>query len=247
MRSMGRAAVLAAALWAAAAGVAGAISHDIRDYRCERLDDFSATMVVVQANQRELGEISKDAGLLYRFHQVQMRYKEPNMVRIDINEQGVRGTFIVSGPMQYVSIPKLAVRTRRDFGKSPGKRKSLMDSGLVSDFYLTYTTFRFVREGTVDGVPVAVFDITYKDRDEDTSHHTVYIDPKRKVVLKRENYTQGGKLQATYFFRNLQEIKPGIWFPTRVEAQNVNRVIAGITEYRSIKVNTGLTDDLFSL
>jgi outer membrane lipoprotein-sorting protein len=242
-----RSAAVAVLLVITASEPAVAMSHNIHDYLCEKLDDFSGTMFVVQANQRELGVISKDAGLLYRFKSVQMRYKEPNMVRVDINEQGIRGAYIVSGQKQYVSIPKLGIRTTRDFGKQPGKRKSLMDSGLVSEFYLSYANFKFEREGTVDGTPVAVFDITYKDRDEDTSHHVVYIDPKRKVVLKRENYTQSGKLQATYFFKNPQEVKPGIWFPTRVEAQNVNRVIAGVTELKNIKVNTGLDDDLFKL
>jgi outer membrane lipoprotein-sorting protein len=247
MRWSLRSAVAAVLFTLAAAGPSQAMSHNIRDYICEKLDDFSATAVVLQANQRELGVISRDAGLLYRFHSVQMRYKEPNKARVDINEQGVRGTFIINGQLQFVSIPKLAIHTRRDFGKSPGKRKSLMDSGLVSEFYLSYADFKFEREGTVDGMPVAVFDITYKDRDEDTSHHVVYIDPKRKVVLKRENYSQLGKLQAIYFFKNPQEVAPGIWFPTRVEAQNVNRVIAGITEYRNIKVNTALSDDIFKL
>ena len=36
---------------------------------------------------------------------------------------------------------------------SPGKKKSLMDIGLVSEFYLTYTTAKYLREGTIDGTP----------------------------------------------------------------------------------------------
>ena len=94
---------------------------------------------------------------------------------------------------------------------------------------------------------VGVFDMTYKDRDEDTSHHIVYIDPKTKVVLKRESYSQDGKLQAVYFFKKVTEVKPSIWFPTLIEAQNVDRVIAGSTAYKNIKVNTGLSDDIFHL
>ncbi|HSV74781.1 MAG TPA: outer membrane lipoprotein-sorting protein [Chthonomonadales bacterium] len=224
-----------------------AVPTDIRSYVCQRLDDFTATLVVVRADQRQLSLISRDAGFLYRFRSVTMRYKEPNKVRIDINEQGTRGTYIVNGPIQLVSVPKLGLRTRRDFSDSPGKRKSLMDVGLVSEHFLTYANARFVRRGTVDGTPVGVFELTYKDRDADTSHHIIYIDPVRRVVLKRENYTQEGKLQAIYHFRNPREVSPGIWFPTRIEAQNVNGVIAGITEYRNIRVNTGLSDSLFTL
>jgi len=240
-------AIAAGAALLAAVVPASAVDTNIHHYVCERLDDFTATMVVVSANQRELGVITKDAGLLYRFKSVLMRYKEPNKVRIDINEQGTRGVYIVSGSTQWVSIPKIGLRSKREFGNSPGKRKSLMDSGLISDYYLTYANGRYLREGTVDGTHVAVFELTYKDRDEDSSRHVIYIDPKTKCILKRENYTQGGKLQAIYHFKELREVKPGVWFPTRIEAQNVNGVIAGVTEYRNIKVNTGLEDSLFRL
>src|SRR5262249_40123250 len=106
---------------------------------------------------------------------------------------------------------------------------------------------RFLREGSVDGTPCAVFEMTYKDRDEDTSHHIVYIDPKTKVVRKRESYSQAGKLQAIYYFKDVEQVSPGVWFPTRIEAQNVDRVIAGVTAYKNIKINTGIPDSVFQL
>src|SRR5438034_313247 len=82
---------------------------------------------------------------------------------------------------------------------------------------------------TVDGIPCAVFEMTYKDRDEDTSHCIVYIDPRTKVVRKREAYSQQGKRQATYYYKDLKEVVPGIWFPTRLEAENIDHVISGVT------------------
>jgi outer membrane lipoprotein-sorting protein len=241
-------------LWSAAASgalilgslsQAQAIDGNISHYICQKLDDFQATMQVVSVNERELSKISKDAVLLYRFKSVNMRYKEPNKVRIEGSVDGTKGTFVLNGPLQWVRINNGTFK--RDFGDSPGKRKSLMDVGLISEYYLTYTNARFLREGTVDGTPCAVFDMTYKDRDEDTSHHIVYVDPKTKVVLKREAYSQTGKLQAIYFFKELREVAPGVWFPTRVEAQNVDRVLAGVTAYKDIKVNVGLPDSIFKL
>jgi outer membrane lipoprotein-sorting protein len=224
---------------------ARAIDSNIKSYICDKLDDFTATMSVVSINEREMGKISRDATLLYKLGTVSMRYKEPNKVRIEGNAQGSHAVFVLNGPTQWVSLN--GAKFKRDFGKSPGKRKSLMDVGLVSDYYLTYTNAKFMREGSVDGVPCGVFELTYKDRDEDSSHAIVYIDPKTKVVRKRESYSQDGKLQAVYFFKNVQEVKPGIWFPTLIEAQNVDRVIAGSTAYKNIKVNTGLDDSLFKL
>ena len=224
---------------------ARSIDTNIKSYVCEKLDDFTATISVVSVNEREMGKISKDAVLLYKIGTINMRFKEPNKVRIDGNTQGSKATFIVNGSTQWVQLNSF--RHKSEFGKSPGKRKSLMDVGLISDYYLTYTNAKFLREGTVDGTPCAVFEMSYKDRDEDSSHAVVYIDPKTRVVRKRESYSQDGKLQAVYFFKNLQEVKPGIWFPTLIEAQNVDRVIAGSTAYKNVKVNTGLDDSIFKL
>lgn len=221
------------------------VPTDIRAYVCANLDDFTATGVVVSSNQRELEKINKDLGFLYRFNRVTMRYKEPNKVRIEGTVEGTRGVYIVNGTIQIVSVPKLRLNTRRDFGNSPGKRKSLADMGLISEWYLTYTNFRFLRAGTVDGTPVGIFEMTYKDRDEDTSRHIFYIDPVTKVVRKRDSYRQDGSFQAVYYYRDVREVAPGIWFPTRIEVQNADRKIAGVTRYENIRVNTGLPDSLF--
>lgn len=222
-----------------------AISTDIRSYVCAKLDDFVVTGTVGKADQRELRKISKDFGFLYQFKSVTMSYKEPNKVRVEGSVEGTRGVYIVNGTIQVVRVPRMNLRTRRDFGNSPGKRKSLMDMGLVSDYYLTYANAKFMREGKVDATPVAVFELTYKDRDEDTSRHVIYIDPRTKLVMKRESYSQDGKLQCVYHYRNPQEVAPGIFFPTVIEVQNTDRVIAGSTTYSGFKVNTGLADSLF--
>jgi outer membrane lipoprotein-sorting protein len=241
-------ALLAGVLIMNAAGPAQAMDTNIRSYICQKLDDFTATITVVRYDQRELAKINKDLVYIYKFKEINASYKEPNKLRMDGKTvDGFRGVFIINGPMQYFAAPKLGLKTTRNFGESPGKRKSLMDVGLVSDYYLTYTNARFMREGTADGVPCAVFDMTYKDRDADTSHHVVYIDPKTKVVLKREAYSQTGKLQAVYHYKDVKEVAPGIWFPTLIEAENVDRVIAGVTAYKNVRVNVGLQDTLFKL
>ena len=64
-------------------------------------------------------------------------------------------------------------------------------------------------------------------------------------MLKRDSYTQAGKLEAIYFYRDVKPVAPGIWFPTRIEVMNADRVLAGTTVYKDIKVNTGLPDSLF--
>jgi outer membrane lipoprotein-sorting protein len=225
---------------------ARAIDTNIQSYICAKLDDFSARVNVVKADKRELAKINRDGGLFYQFSDILMRYKEPNKIRIEGNIQGTRGVYILDGTTQMVSIPRVNYKEKRDFGNAPGKKKTLVDVGIISEFYLTYTNAKFLREAIVDGVPCAAFEMRYKDKD-DTSHQIMYIDPKTKVVRKRESYSQESKLQAVYYYKDVKEVAPGIWFPTQIEAQNIDRVIAGITAYKDIKVNTGIADSIFKL
>src|SRR5262245_13861884 len=108
-----------------------AIDTNIKSYVCGKLDDFSAHITVVKADQRELGNINRDGGLFYKFSDIFMRYKEPNKGRVEGNIQGTRGVYIVDGTIQLVSIPRVNYKTKRDFGSSPGKKKTLVDVGLI--------------------------------------------------------------------------------------------------------------------
>ena len=225
---------------------ANASDSNIRSY-VTKIDDFSATAKVVQQNQRELSKISKDIGLAYKLSNVKVSYKEPNKVRMEGSLEGSRAIYVINGTVQYVSIPKIGIKTKRNFEDSPGKRKSLMDMGLISDFYLSYTNAKYERDGAVDGVDCAIFEMTYKDRDEDSSHHRIWVDPKTRVVRKREAYSQEGKLQAVYFYKDVKDVGNGIFLPTRIEVMNTDRQIAGVMAYSDMRVNSGLPDSLFTL
>jgi hypothetical protein len=63
-------------------------------------------------------------------------------------------------------------------------------------------------------------------------------------VTRREWYNQYGRQLATFTYENPKQFS-GVWFPTRLTVKNVDNVVAGITRYDSIKVNSGLADSLF--
>src|SRR5438309_26811 len=93
----------------------GGMENNIKHFVCEKLEDFEATMSVVSADQKELNKIGRDFGFVYRFKSVNMRYKEPNKVRIEGDMEGTRGVYILNGPIQYLAIPKIHLKTHRDF------------------------------------------------------------------------------------------------------------------------------------
>lgn len=222
------------------------LSQNIHDYVADKLDDFTATMRVDHYDEHEGEKINKDFGYIYKLKgDVTIRYKEENRMRLDAQVGASKLTLIVNNTTQYVRAAGL--KDTRELGNTPGKRKTLLDAGFISNGYLAYTEAEFKRAQEVKGILCAVFRISYKDKKLDTSHRLVWIDPKTKIVVKREEYSQMGKLNGTFWFLDPKEVKPGIWFPTRLEAWNRDNKEAGVTIYRDVKVNQGLEESVFRL
>ncbi len=221
-------------------------SANIHDYVCKKLDDFTATMRVLNHDDRALRKISKDFGLIYQITgDIKVSYKEENRLRIEGSINAAKAIMIVNGTKQIVRIPTFGLNSTNDLGETPGKRKTLLDMGLISDGYLAYTQATFKGARPVAGTLCAVFEITYKRKDLDSSHRIVWVDPKTKAVLKREEYDQAGKLNAVFTYKDPKEVEPGVWFPSSIEVTNNQGQKAGATNYANVKVNTGLEDSVF--
>lgn len=224
------------------------LSTNIADYVCSNLDSFTAIMHVVHFDDAAGRKINKDFGMIYKLKgDVKLTYKEQNKLRLDAHIGAARATLVVNGARQEVRLPTFGIHTTSNLGESPGKRKTLLDVGLISSGYLAYTEAQYLRTQPVDGVPCAVFDVSYRDKHLDTSHRTLWIDPRTKVVVKREEYSQVGKLNAIYYYQNATQVAPGIWFPGRIDVVNNQGEEAGVTAYRDVKVNCGVPDSAFRL
>ncbi len=238
--------VLGFGLMAGNTATAAEPSQNIRDYVPTKLDDFSATMRVDRYNERAGEKIHKDFGYVYKLRgDIKVRYKEENKIRLDANIGASNLTLIVNNSKQYVRAAGL--KTTADLGDTPGKKKTLLDAGFISEGYLATAEAEFKRVAEVKGIPCALFRVSYKDKDLDTSYRNVWIDPKTKIVIKREEYSQHGKLNGTFWYLEPKEVAPGIWFPTRLEAYNRDNEQAGVTIYRNVTVNQGLAESVFRL
>lgn len=228
----------------------GKISANLNDYVVPKLDDFDTTMKSTFFDKYASQKINRDIGAIYQLKgNVRIRYKEENKFRAEGMLGASKVVYVINDAKQVVSIGSLA-KVKTELGKTPGKRKSLLDMGLVSEAYLAYAQGEFIGERPFEGTPCAVFKITYKDRSQDSSHRIVWIDPKTRITLKREEYAQdisGGKLRSIWMYREPKEIAPGIYFPSRIELYNNENEKAGVTSYSNTHVNVGLSDDIFKL
>ena len=226
------------------------LSAKLSDYVVPKLDDFQTTMKATFHDDNAARKINKDIGMLYQLKgDVQIRYKEENKFRAD-GQIGASKVSLVIDQTKQTFKSSFGLKQSSYLGNSPGKRKSLLDMGLISEYYLTYAQGEFLGEKSFEGVPCAVFKITYKDRSLDTSHRLVWIDPKTKVTLRREEYAQdgsGGKLRSIWLYRDPKLVAPGIYFPSRIELYNNENQKAGETAYTNTQVNVGLGDDVFRL
>jgi outer membrane lipoprotein-sorting protein len=221
-------------------------SQNIADYVAGKLDDVTATMRVTFFDDQVGRKLGEGFEVMHKLKgDVQMRYKEENKLRLD--SRAPKATYIINNTTQQVSVPALGIRTTMNFSDAPGKRKTLLDVGLISTGYLAYTQAEFRRSAPVGGTNCAVFRISYRNKQLDTSHRMVWIDPKTKITLKREEYSQEGKLNATFYYKDPKEVAPGIWFPSAIEVINNEGQKAGVTAYKNVKVNQGLEDSLFKL
>jgi outer membrane lipoprotein-sorting protein len=170
-----------------------------------------------------------------------MRCKEPNKLRME----GRIGLYIVNDTTRYFRIPQLHLTRRENIATVPAKHYSLLDIGLLTQCSLKHMTSRFLRTETLDDKTTHVF--SFQPNDDRSSRYTAWIDPQTHAILKREWYDAAGKLRATFVYRNIQEVAPGIWVPSRIEILNGTGTVAAITEYRNLRVNQGIADSVFEI
>ncbi len=216
----------------------------IKNFLQPELHDASFTARVIKADQAELAKVNKDFGQSYKFQYTNVKIKEPFKLRLETNIEDTDIMFIINGVHRLVRVPKARITNREDLSTSPGKRQTIFDFGILTpSLFEGLYVAKYIR---VDQQTNAdVFDITFRKGLDDTSRSRIWVHPQRHYIMKREWFNQVGRQLATFTYDRAKEVK-GVWIPTRLSVRNTDGVVAGITEYDSVKVNTGLADSLFA-
>jgi outer membrane lipoprotein-sorting protein len=222
-------------------------STSISSYWQSGLKDASFTAKVGKASQKELQKINKDFAQSYRFDKTDVKLKEPFMLRLEATVEDQQIWYILNGPTRLLSIPKSKIRQRENLAKSPGKRQTVFDFGLITPALfddLMVATFVRMDRATNE----AVFDVKYNAKMGDDTRSRIWVDPDQKFVTKREWYSQNGNKPLLAVFKYKSPKKFGtVWIPTTLEVYNSQNVLAGTTYYSDIEVNTGLNSNLFNV
>jgi len=223
------------------------VGPSIEDFVQTKLKDATFTTQAVTANQRELAKINKDFANSYRFKTVLVRIKEPFRMRLESTVDDTDIYFVVNGPIRLIRIPRANFSQKLDVGKKPGQRQTVLEFGLLTPALFDGSLFyaEFVRQDRATGLPV--FDVFYAKNLDDSTRQRIWVDPNKKIVTRREWYSQiDNRLMAVFSYEDPLQVD-GIWFPTRAVVRNAENKVAGVTRYTNIKVNTGLADSLFTV
>lgn len=210
--------------------------------------DAAFSAKVQSANQKELAKINQDFAKSYRFKSSNIWLKEPMKLRMESRVEDTDIFFIVNGGKKLVRVPRANINQRDDVSKSPGKRQTPLDFGLLTpSLFNNFFQAKFVRTETGgDFKGDAVFDLTYVPILDDSSRHRIWVDAKTKFTEKREWYSQQGYLMAVFTYDQAKQFG-SVWIPTHMQVKNADGKVGGSTQYTSVKVNVGLEDSMFKV
>lgn len=209
------------------------------------LHDLTFKLVIEEHNSRELKKINRDFSQSYQVDYAIVHIKDPFMLRVDSTIDGQTAVAITNGAKVKYRIPRAGINLNQDVTDQPGRRQTWLDFGLltpsvVDEFFLP----KFIRNDRATGD--RVYDLTYRNvaTSKDTTRYRVWIDPNRGTIDKREWYGQLGEFRATFEYVSPVKIG-GIYIPTEIIVKNADGKLAGKSKILNIKVNQGISSDLF--
>lgn len=198
----------------------------------------------IKANIAELNKIGKDFANAYRVSRMRFLIKEPDKFRMEVWAGPLKFVHVISGGSKSTRAFGKDFRAK-DFGDDPGKRQTPMDVGLITPGTLRGYDVAYISSGTEAGRPAVKFRLRFAHLPE--RYEVLTIDSERKTLLKRELYTtDGGKFKCDFTYLDHQRVG-SLWLPKRIEVRNAAHKLAGVTEQKEFKINTGVSDSLFKL
>ncbi len=229
------------AMIASHAPAAIAAPPDIHKFLSNNIKTLQLDSHVVSEDRDELQKIGSDFANAYRLHNVSITYAQPGKLHIDTTILGAHLSYTINGNTRYTSAPTFHIHQVEDVSRSPGKKNSLLDSGLVPPELLDDWDATYLRKEGGE----YVFQLIPKQKSE-TFKNIIWIDPKTHITTKRLNYDRHGKLSKWFLYKKPQQVRPGVFIPTEIDVYNAENKLAAVTAYTDIHVNLPVDMSVFN-
>jgi len=204
--------------------------------------DLTMVAAVTYKDKKALSKVEPTFARLYDFSSATISLRMPDKLRMESKLGMVRVEYIINGPRKIVRIPALKVNKVGDYPNDPAKLQDAFDVGLV-----TSDMWRNRQIEIVDDAEAAISgEIKLRLRwAKGTIVYYAWLDAKDLWLKRFEKRDGEGKLLLHILYSDPQRAGNVIWIPCKAEMYNSDGEKAGASEYRDIKVNTGLADSLF--
>lgn len=202
-----------------------------------RINDLHVQMHITAQDEKLAAGMDGDVAKLYALHDINLAYQEPNKLTLQaaLPKGGIQ-TLVVTADTRRFDVSSQKTGVSQDIYDSPNRHLSLLQfCGILTPGIFEYSRARFVKQDKLNGVNVAVYDLSYWGGEE--SYYRVWLDTSTNLVVKREWFDHNSQLKATYFYKNPTEIASHIWIPTRIDVENANHKSIATLTLSNAKIN----------
>ncbi len=194
----------------------------------------------------DLGD--KDLNRLYALHDITMQYKEPNQMRLTATDpKAGQEILLINDDQRSFAVGEGKKVGHQDLSSNPAKRTFLFElCGLLTPNIFDTIRARFVKQEALDGVSTQVYDLTYWGLD-DGPYHRVWIDPERRLILKRASFGADSKLKRITLYKQPTEISADLWLPGLVVLQDSSHKEIATVKVTKALANRGILDSVFTV
>ena len=208
--------------------------------RC--FQDLTMVGAATYKDKKALSKVDPTFARLYDFKTATISFKMPDKLRMESKLGMVKVEYIINGGKKIFRVPTLKMNKVGDYSDEPAKLQDALDVGLVTCDMWRNRLVEIVddAEATING--------EIKLRLRWARGNTVFyawIDAKDLWLKRFEKHDGQSKLLLRIVYSDPQKAGDVIWMPRKAEMYAPDGEKAGESEYRDIKVNTGLADSLF--
>jgi outer membrane lipoprotein-sorting protein len=203
--------------------------------------DIRATMVITDSAKKGVKDINPALLDALNVKQVDLFYSRPNKYRAEAMAKGMQITWVLNGDRQLISAPGLMIRKVENIGDKPGKWRTSLDMGFVSDqLWSDFKVYLLTQKKTECKLKLV------PKGEKAKRHEIIWVEPSTMKLLKRERHGGEGDLKVRYVYSDFKKVGK---LPVAQQAKiyDPQGDFAGTVEYRNMKGNTGVSPSLFSL
>lgn len=210
-----------------------------------RIKDMAATVRVTETDWRELEKCGSDFKRTYYFKRMNVAYRYPNQTRMETKALGSTLVIVFSGDTRYYKVP-FKTETSSVAGQ-PGQKQGLLQFGIYAPDYLTLDYDPQLLGVEKSGKEKGLHKIRLSQRrSANKSYELLWVNPKTHIIERRQSWNGDKQLTMELRYKNVKEVKPGIFVPFRIEIYNPEGKLGAAQAVEDLRINTGLADSLFA-